>query len=235
MCSLGRAARAKAKIKVRQPVAQVAVSVRSNAPRDQAALRRNEQLILEELNAKSLFMAQGDAALVTYTVKPNLRVLGPRLGSALNEVRSVLATLPPETIESLRRGQPITVAGHELGADDVLLEEHPGAGYAVASEGGYTVAITTTITPELADEGLAREIVRRIQDMRRDAGFDLADRISTWYVGDGDVARVITSHAAYIQGETLSTALLSGTPPPDAHVAEHDLEGAAVTLGVRRN
>jgi isoleucyl-tRNA synthetase len=94
--------------------------------------------------------------------------------------------------------------------------------------------VTTAITPELADEGLARELVRRIQDMRREAGFDLADRISTWVSGDGDVARVLASQGEYIRAETLSTELSAGEPPADAHRAGHDLEGTTVSIGVRR-
>ena len=234
VCSLGRAARAKAQIKVRQPVAEVALSVRGNAAAEQEALRRNETLVLEELNAKRLTLTQGDAGLVTFTVKPNLRTLGPRLGSALNAVRGALAELPAEGIDALRRGRPWTVAGYELAADDVILEEHPSEGFEVASEGGYTVAISTVITPQLADEGLARELVRRIQDMRRDAGFELADRITAWYSGDAEVARVMKAQAAYIQGETLSTALLEGAPPAGAQRAEHDLDGVKVTIGLQR-
>jgi hypothetical protein len=71
--------------------------------------------------------------------------------------------------------------------------------------------------------------------MRREAGFDLADRITTWYQGDADLGRVMQSQGGYIRGETLSTALVAGAPPADAHTAEHDLEGTKATLGVRRN
>jgi hypothetical protein len=105
---------------------------------------------------------------------------------------------------------------------------------AAAQEAGYTAAVSTTITPELADEGMGREIVRRLQDMRREAGFDLADRITTWYVGDGDVVRVFGSYGDYIRGETLSTEIVAGDPPADAHRAEQDVEGTRVVLAVRR-
>ncbi|MBE0609829.1 MAG: hypothetical protein IH609_10640, partial [Dehalococcoidia bacterium] len=77
-------------------------------------------------------------------------------------------------------------------------------------------------------------LVRRIQDMRREAGFDLSDRITTWVVGDGDVARVLASQGDYIRAETLSTDLLAAEPAPGAHRAEHDLEGTKVTIAVRR-
>jgi isoleucyl-tRNA synthetase len=233
VCSLGRAARAKAQIKVRQPVAEV--FVRTRTAEEGVAVRKNAQLVLEELNARALELLEDETAVVRYDVKPNLPVLGKKYGAEVAAIRAALAQLPAaEVAEAVRRGRPVQVAGHELLPEDILLQAQDTAGYATAAEAGYTVAISTTITPELADEGLAREIVRRLQDMRREAGFDLSDRITTWYSGDGEVARVIESQAAYIQGETLSTHLLAGDAPADAHRAEHDLEGAKVVLAVQR-
>ncbi|MGE5597272.1 MAG: isoleucine--tRNA ligase [Hyphomicrobiales bacterium] len=234
VCSLGRAARAKAQIKVRQPVAEVMVKPRSGE--DAEALRKNEQLVLEELNARALNLLEDETSVVTYDVKPNLPVLGRKYGAQLQQIRAELAKLPPaEVAGAVRRGQPVAVAGVELEPEDILLQAQDTEGYAAANDWGLTVAISTAITPELADEGLARELVRRIQDMRRDAGFELADRITTWYAGDAEIARVMQAHAAYIQGETLTTELIAGDPPADVHRAEHDLEGTRVVLGVRRN
>ncbi len=234
VCSLGRAARAKAQIKVRQPVAEILV--RPRAAEEAVALRRNENLVLEELNAKGLTLIEDETAVVRYTVKPNLPVLGRKYGVEVPAIRDALAMLPPaEVAESVRRGRTVAAAGHELEPEDILLQAEDRPGYAAASESGYTVAVTTTITPELADEGLARELVRRIQEMRREAGFDLADRITTWYRGDGAIVRVMESLAPYIKGETLSTALVAADPPAEAHRAEQDLEGTKVILAVRRN
>ena len=108
-------------------------------------------------------------------------------------------------------------------------------GFAAVVEGGHAVAVSTVITPDLEAEGLAREVVRRLQDMRREAGFDLSDRITTWYAGSPAVDEVMVSHGGYIGAETLSTELVPGEPPAYAHREEHDLEGTKVTLGVRRN
>jgi hypothetical protein len=154
-------------------------------------------------------------------VKPNLPVLGRTYGAGVATIRQGLAARPAVAVaELVRRGQTVPVEGFDLEAEDILLEAKDHEGFAVAVDSGYAVAVATTITPELADEGLAREIVRRIQDMRRDAGFDLSDRITTWCTGDGDVARVMQSQSAYIQGETLSTELLAGAPPADAFSVE---------------
>ncbi len=234
VCSMGRSARAKAQLKVRLPVAEVAVKVRT--PEDAEALRKNESLVLDELNAKTIRLVADETEVVHFEVKPNLPVLGRKHGSGVAVIRQGLAAMPPSIVADLvRKGQNISVEGYELEPGDVLLEAKDTEGYSATAEAGYVVAVTTTITPALADEGLARELVRRIQDMRREAGFDLADRITTWCLGDGDIARVLATHAAYIQGETLSTAILATSPAADAHRAEHDLEGIAVTLGVRKN
>jgi len=234
VCSLGRAARAKAQIKVRQPVAEVLVKPRS--PEEAGALRKNLNLVLEELNAKSVRLVDDETVVVSYDVKPNLPVLGKKYGSEVAAIRAGLAVLPPaEVAEAVRRGSSIAVAGKTLEPEDILLQAQDSPGFAAAQDAGYTVAVTTTITPELADEGLARELVRRIQDMRREAGFELADRITTWVSGPGDVARVLASHGDYIRGETLSTELIQGPAPAEASQAEADLEGTKVALGVRKN
>ncbi len=233
VCSLGRAARAKAQIKVRQPVADVVAKTRST---DEAGvLQRNEQLVLEELNAKSLRTVEDEREIVTYTVKPNLPVLGKKHGSGVAAIREGLAALPAEQVaEAVRRGRNVEAGEYELEPEDILLEANDAEGYAVAVEAGYAVGISTEITPELADEGVAREIVRRIQDLRREAGFDLADRIVTWYTADDDVSRVMTAHGGYIQAETLSSELVPGKAPGDAQPAEFKVDGRSVSIAVRR-
>ncbi len=234
VCSLGRAARAKAQIKVRQPLAEIVVKVRH--AEESASLVKNESLVLEELNAKSLRVVEDETVVLSYVVKPNLPVLGKKYGATVAAIRGELAKLPPADVaDAVRGGQTVTVAGVELTAEDILLEAKDSDGFAAAVDAGYAVAVSTAISPELADEGLAREVVRRIQDMRREAGFDLSDRITAWYDGDADVARVMVAQAAYIQGETLATELIAGVAPADASTASHDLEGAKVTIAVRKN
>jgi isoleucyl-tRNA synthetase len=234
VASLGRSARAGAQIKVRQPVSEVAVSPRTADEAD--VLRRNSALILEELNAKTLRVASDESEIVTWSVKPNLPVLGKKYGSALQQIRAGLAELPPrEVADTVRRGRNLAVAGYELEPEDVLLEPMDAEGYATSTESGYTVAVATTITPELADEGLARELVRRLQDLRREAGFELSDRITAWYQGDGDLSRVAAAFGDYIRGETLATELVAGAPPAEAHSETQRMDGVEVRLGVRRN
>ena len=234
VASLGRSARARSQIKVRQPVAEVAVSPRT--PEEGQVLKRNAALILEELNAKALRVVDDESDVVRWNVKPNLPVLGKKYGSALAEIRKALAAMDPrEVADTVRRGRNLTVTSYDLEPADILLEPLDAEGFASATESGYTVAVATTITPELADEGLAREIVRRLQDLRREADFDLSDRITAWYVAGSDITRVVQSFGDYIRGETLSTELVAAGPPSDAHVSEQTIEGERVTLAVRRN
>ncbi|MFQ5380214.1 MAG: DUF5915 domain-containing protein, partial [Dehalococcoidia bacterium] len=232
VCSLGRAARAKAQVKVRQPLEEVCLSVRGERARD--TVRRHEGLILEELNVKRLTIVEDEADLLTLAARPNLPVLGPRLGARVGAVRDALNKLDADNLATLRRGGSITLEGEGIGPTDVLLDERAREGYSAAGDGTHTVAVATTITPELADEGLARELVRRIQDLRREAGFELADRIESWIDGGTETARVVAGQRDYIMAETLSRSLESAVPPEDAVSAEHRVDGVAVTVAVRR-
>ncbi len=233
IASMGRAARARAAIKVRQPLAEALVRPRD--ANEAAALARHEALLREELNVKALRTLEDEAEIVTFEVKPNLPALGPRLGREMGAVRAALAELDPsETAAAVRAGRTVTVAGHELAPDDFLLEMREGEGYAAVSEAGYTVGVATAITAALADEGAARELVRRLQDLRREADFDLSDRIDAWCAGDGTIARVLAAHGDYVKGETLSVELFGEAPPEDVPQRSFTLEGVEVVVGVRR-
>ena len=233
IASLGRAARAKAGLRVRQPLA--GVLVRPRAPADAEALARNEALLLDELNVKALTLLEDESAVAEFAVKPNLPALGPRLGRELGAVRDALAGMDAgELAAAVRAGRSVTVAGHELAPADLLVETRGREGYAAASEGGQTVAVATALTPALVDEGRVREIVRRLQDLRREAGLDLADRITAWCAGGEAVARALAAHGAYVREETLATELVAEAPPDDAARAEFTLDGETVVAGVRR-
>jgi isoleucyl-tRNA synthetase len=187
------------------------------------------------LNAKSLERIADEASIVSYDVKPNLPLLGRKYGPQLAAIRKDLAALDPASVATaVLDGRTVAVAGVQLEPDEILLQVNDTPGYATASEAGYTVAITTEVTPELAAEGAAREVVRRIQEMRREAGFDLADRITTWYQAAPALASVIDSFADYIQAETLSTALIAGEPVEGAHRAEQEVDGEPVVFAVQR-
>jgi isoleucyl-tRNA synthetase len=169
--SLGRAARAKAGIKVRQPLAKAAVKAGSKAEKE--ALRRSATEIMEEINVKEIeFSTEGP-----------------------------FSDMP---------------------------------GYSVADDSKYWVAISTELTPELVAEGVSREIVRRLQDMRRSANFDVADHIVTYYQAEEPVRRAMIDFASYIKQETLSQELINELPPKEAYIEKHRISGRDVLLAVKK-
>jgi isoleucyl-tRNA synthetase len=166
-------------------------------------------------------------------VLPNLPVLGPKYGSEVGRIRGAIASADKAAIvRESSAGRPVTLDGYELQPDELLVSMTGKPGYAVAEEAGYAVAVTTEITPELADEGLARELVRRIQEMRKTAGFEIADRIHLRHEGDDDVARVMQSWAGYISQETLAQSIVVGDGA--GHSEDHDIDGRKVKLTVEK-
>jgi isoleucyl-tRNA synthetase len=123
----------------------------------------------------------------------------------------------------------------ELAPETILISTEPLPGLAVASDKYLTVAIDAMLTPELKAEGLAREVVRRVQEMRKNAGFNIEDRITTCYQAEGALVQVFITWGEYIASETLTTQLLDAPPIEGAYVEEHTLEGEKLVLAVKRN
>ncbi len=233
IASLGRAARSKAGVKVRQPLSTLYVKLRGHAEAE--ALSRSQAVLLDELNAKELAVIESEEQFLSYQVKPDLSVLGPRYGGQVGAIQEALRRADPASVaRAVASGTPVRIDGWELTAGDVLVSSVDREGYASAEESGYTVVVATELTPELVDEGLAREVVHRLQTMRRNAGFEIADRIVTYYRGDDALRRVMQRFADYVRQETLSLELVDGEPPAGAHVETHTLDGQKVTLGVQR-
>ncbi len=233
LVSLGRSARSKAGIKVRQPLARVFVKV--GGPEEEDALGRLESQLLEELNVRELVLMHDESDFLRYEVRPNLPVLGPKYGAAVAQIREALAKQEPAAVaEAVAASRGVEVAGHRLEPGEILVSTVEEEGFASAQEGGRVVVVDTEVPPALLDEGLARELVHRIQNLRRDAGFDISDRITTYWQADDDIRRVLAAHAEYVKGETLSLALEEGEPPPDAHRTEQTVDGHEVVLGARR-
>ena len=197
--------------------------------------------ILDELNVKTLERLGDDAAVATYTLRPVTPVLGPRLGARLPAVKRALGALAQaEAVATVRRGEPLRldVDGEmvELAPDEVQVMAAGRPGYAVSEEMGYLAALDTEITPELRDEGLAREFVHRVQTMRKNAGFDIADYITTTYAAGGRLAAALQRHADYAAAETLSRKLRVVPTPQDAagYTETFTLDGEEATVGVER-
>ena len=237
--SLGRAARSKARVKVRQPLATVEVNVRTA---DEAApLTTAIQQVLEELNVRELgavtHVGEPDLDWFSYEVKPRMDLLGRKHGSATRAVVAALASQDPaQAARAVMAGGSLEAGGVEVLPEEVEVVATDLPGWVSAADGGYAVRVSTVLTAELEQEGLARELVHRIQNMRRSAGFDIADRIVTSYQAPDAVRSVMTSGrlAAYIRGETLSTGLVDAPPPEDAYTETQRVDGMELLLGVRR-
>ena len=203
--ALGRQLRVQHDLKVRQPLALLHI-----ASRDRALLARLEavqDLVADELNVKRVRFLADESHLARFSAKPNFRVLGPKLGGAMSQAAAVIKNLDAEHILRLLDGErvAIEVGGKtiEIGSEEVIVERTPREGLAVSAEGGIVVAMETALTPALIAEGLAREAVNRIQNQRKTADLDVAQRIRLRFTGDDAVRAAFEKHADYICAETL--------------------------------
>jgi isoleucyl-tRNA synthetase len=207
-----------------------------------AALLRHQNDVLDELNLKALEVLDSSNGLLRYRIKPNLRLLGPRLGRRLPALRATLDGLGVQQAGAVARAveeeQPVTLrVGEEtitLAPDEVLVESVPLEGYAVAQESGIQVALDTTLTQELRDEGLARDLVRAVQEMRKAAGLTLSERITLYLSGDEMLEPMLRVWGDYLRGETLTAKLVVGTLAEDGYKETVELDGMQLTIGVMR-
>ncbi|MDA8435399.1 MAG: isoleucine--tRNA ligase [Actinomycetales bacterium] len=227
LVELGRAARASSGVRTRQPLGRALVAA-AGWERLPADLRAE---VSEELNCGEL-LALGDAAgeLVDVSVKANFRALGRRYGKDTPRVAQAIAGADAATlVAALRAAGTATVvvdgAPVELSVDDVVVTETPRAGWAVASDGGETVALDLELTPALRRAGLARETVRLVQEARKSAGFAVSDRIAfAWSADDAELSEALREHGGSVADEVLATSFAEGEPDSAATVSGHDTD-----------
>jgi isoleucyl-tRNA synthetase len=209
---LGHAARSAGKVKVRQPLRRAVIVANED---ERASIEGLADLVTAELNVIDLDFVSEEGELVTYTVKPNYRSLGPRFGKNMPQVAAAVAALDASSVASTvadggEVGISIDGHDHTLGPDDLILALEPLEGYEVEAEAGHAVALQLEIDEELRRAGLAREIVRAVQDARKNAGLEITDRIALGLAGDGELLEVAGEHGAYIAGEVLATGIQMG-------------------------
>ena len=235
VASVGLSARNTAGLKVRQPLSRaLAFTGGRHTLRPELIA-----IIIDELNVKDFEFVEDPEKLISYRILPNNKLLGPRFGAQFPEIRTALSGADAAVIAaSVQAGRAITLEldGQtiELSPAEVLVQTQPAEGMAVAADKQVTVAVDATITPELRSEGLAREIVRRVQSMRKAADFDISDRITTHYQAEGDLADVFHTWGEYIKTETLTTDLIPGEPPTDSYIEKHNVDKQELILGVIR-
>ena len=237
LATLGRAARDEAAVRVRQPLSRMVCVV----PRGgEASVGELVPLLAAELNVKSVEFAGSADTLVRLEAKPNFRSLGKKFGKATPLAAQAVAAFTSEHLRAFEAGEALTVSvegqTHALAAEDLTVLRHASGDLVVKGEGGYFAAIDAVVTPALRREGLAREVVSRVQRLRRDAGLAVSDRITLWVCGSAEVEEAVREFGEWIAGEVLARELTVGREAPtDAHAAQTlDLDGLAVDVALRR-
>jgi isoleucyl-tRNA synthetase len=228
LISLGLSARNVAKMKVRQPLALMSVyseNVTKHMATQHAIAKFYDQIV-EELNIKQL--RRFDSALLTATARLNKKTAAAKLGPNLKQAEAELAAM-----DATKLGGSIVLAGVILDAADYTVEFHAPDGYAGVADKGTQVMLDTRVTPELKAEGMARDVVRLVQDARKDAGLDVADKIALHLGASGELAAAIETHKATIAGETQAIDWLT-TPPEGGHSAIVKVDGQSLVIGLKK-
>ena len=224
---LGRAARNAASVKNRQPLNEILLCGEHVGELSEDMLA----IIRDELNVKRIEYVADAGDYVSYSVKPQLKTLGPKYGAKLGKIRAYLTENPEKVVSGLRGADEysFTVDGEEiaLGKDDVLITVLNKEGYSVQSGGGITVILDVTLTPELIEEGYMREIVSKVQTMRKDSGFEVTDHIALYYDGDAEIEAVIEKYKDEIAGDVLADRV-----EKKSDLEKRDVNGKQVGLGV---
>ena len=237
MVSLGHAARNKAGIKVRQPLAQALFRVRTQEEGE--SLKRLAPEIAEELNVKQLGFIREASDVADYVVTAIPSIAGKKYGALFPKIRATLAQASGyDLAQKVKNGEAVvlSVEGEQVSLlpEELDIRITPREGFAVAEEGGYLAAITTELTPDLVQEGLARELIRRIQTMRKEAGFRIEDNIVVYYQVGPMTNEALQSFADYIRQETLAVRLVEGDGPDQAYRQEFSLGDETITLALMR-
>ena len=229
--TLGRAARNGAAIKNRQPLP--ALYVKGGRPLTEEFKR----IVMDELNVKAVLEAEDASQYLTYSFKPQLKTVGPKYGRQLGDIKAALSSLDGTAAKKqLDETGVLTLAlpsGEvRLAEEDLLISTEQTAGYYAVSEYDRTVALDTAITPELKEEGFLREVVSKLQTMRKEGGMEVTDRIRVTFAAAGYAADVLAKNREAIMGEVLAVAFDAGEPA--GYVKEWDVNGEPVTFGVEK-
>ncbi len=235
LVSLGHSARQKANRKVRQPLAEAAFSVGNSNERK--AVETYADLFTDELNVKQVRLLDSSTEAVSHTVKPLPKQLGQKYGNKFPAIqKAILATNSEQAAHTLLEGKALKIdvegTSYDVLPEEVEVRALAKEGFAVAEEGAYVAALVTDLTPELVQEGLAREFVRRVQDLRKSADLDVADRIELFVEASTGLRSALEAHKEYITAETLTSNLMFGSPPEGASTTEDGFDGEKVTVGL---
>ena len=235
MVSLGHSARQKANRKVRQPLAEAAFAL--GRLEEHHAVETYADLITDELNVKQVRLLDASSEAATFSLKPLPKQLGQKYGNKFPAIqKAILAMDAASAGQVLLTGQPLKVTAngetYDILPEEVEVRAEARAGFAVAAEGAYLAALVTDLTPELVREGLARECVRRVQDLRKTAGLDVADRIKVYVSATPGLRQAIEANRDYVTAETLAVELNFADPVAGSTMVTDEFDGEKVTLGL---
>lgn len=205
LVSMGRNCRNNFKQKTRQPLRQMLIITKN--PEDKKTIETFQDLLKSELNVKTVGFSSDETPWVTLTAKPNAKQLGPRLGQKMKLVSEKIRNLSPKELFTLEQSGKIVVEGETLTPSDVVIERIPKQAGAIQSEKGITLWLDTALDDDLIAEGLAREVVNRIQKLRKDTGLEVTDRIEVDYHGTDLLKKAIETHSSYVANEILAQNL----------------------------
>jgi isoleucyl-tRNA synthetase len=234
---LGRSARSAASIKIRQPLSEVLVRVNTEA--EVAVLKKFESLVLEELNVKKVTFLEFNSDFVSYSIRPNLPVVGKSLGSQVPAFTRAIGALDPRAVVgAIRQNMQVTV---QLGKEAVefepeafLVEVKSPEGYAAVEDGSYLAVLNTALTPELITEGQIRQVLRFVQNARKKANLDIADRIDLGIAAPPNFQSALEQQEGFIKTELLAVALEFGTIASAIYEEEVNIDGMVVRISLRR-
>ncbi|MBO5888855.1 MAG: class I tRNA ligase family protein, partial [Clostridia bacterium] len=230
---LGRACRNTSNIKNRQPLSKVFVATERKADFTDELL----SIARDELNVKELELLKDAGGFISYKLKPQLKTLGPKYGAKLGLIRNFLETCNAgEVVETVKSGKSYIVnlggSDVEFTLDDLLISSESMQGFVSSSDNGVTVVLDTNITEELLLEGVLREIVSKIQTMRKEAGFEVTDRINLYYTASGNAEKVLNASVEELKEAVLASEIISGEVK--GFSKEWDIMGEKVNIGVEK-
>ena len=228
---LGRSCRNESNIKNRQPIGNLYVGATEVLPQDFI------EIVAEELNVKNVEFTTEAADFISYTFKPQMRTLGPKYGKMLNAIRTALTELDGSAAMAELNANEVlklTIDGQEieLTRDDLLISTAQKEGYVAATDNGYTVVIDTNLTEELLEEGFVREIISKIQTMRKEADFEVQDHILVSYKGSEKATAIVSKNADYIASEVLANSVSADAV--EGFTKDWKINGEDLTLTVKR-
>ena len=234
--SLGRGARSQASIKVRQPLNEIKVIVPEKINND--LIEEIELEVKEELNIKNIIFLQNHAELSAYMdfkIEPDLGILGPQFGKNINQIKSGIEKSDPIALYSLiQKGVEVEIGEFSISTAALKTSTTDKEGYSSKSDLGYTVVLSTNISNELYLEGLAREFVHNIQNLRRDTKLEISDKINVMYTDSDVLKTVIEIHSSYIKSETLCEKIEKVASLPKVASTEMSINDAKLLIGLEK-